>query len=49
MHLVLETHVGFDQPPRALDIDVIEAIDEDIADGRVFEQRLERAEAEDLV
>ena len=33
VRLVLETDVGFDQPPAALDVDVVEAVDHDVADG----------------
>ena len=35
--------------PRALDVDAFVAVDQDVADGRVLEQRLERAEAGHLV
>ena len=33
----------------ALDVDPVEAVDQDIGDGLVFQQRLERAQAKDLV
>ena len=49
VRLVLEPYVGLHQPPAALHVDVIEPVHHDVADGGVLEQRLERAEAEDLV
>ena len=47
--LVLEADVGFHHAAGALDVDVVEAVDHDVADGGILEQRLQRAEAEDLV
>ena len=38
-----------DHTPAALDVDVVEAVDHDVADGRVLQQRLERPQAEHLV
>ena len=49
VRLVAEADVGFDQFAGALDVDVVEAVDQDIADGGIFEQRFERAQAEDFV
>ena len=49
MVLVLEPDIGLDHAAAALDVDVVEAVDHDVADGRVLEQRLERAQAEDFV
>src|SRR5438128_2653714 len=49
MTVVAETGVDALEDALALDEDVIAAIDEDVGDGLVGEQRLERAEAEDLV
>ena len=49
VRLVFEAHVGFHHAARALDVDVVEAVDHDVADGGIFEQRFERAEAEDFV
>ena len=41
--------VGSFEPAVTLDVDQIEAIDEDVRDGRVAQQRFERTEAEELV
>ena len=49
MRLVLEADVGFDQAAAAFDIDVVEAVDHDVADGGIFEELFERAQAEDFV
>ena len=49
VRLILEADVGFDQLAGALDVDVVEAVHHDVADGGVFEQRLQRAQAEDFV
>ncbi len=49
MRLVLETHAGRLQNALPLDIDAFVAVDQDVVDGRVLEQRLERAEAGHLV
>ena len=46
---ILEADVGFDQPSGALDVDVVEAVDQNVADGGVFEKLFERSQAEDLV
>ena len=52
LHQVL---VVFEREPRdfklaaALDVDAVETVDENIGDGRILEQGLERAEAEDFV
>ena len=40
---ILETDIGFHHPPAALDVDVIEAVDQNVADGGIFQQGLERA------
>ena len=49
MGLVLEADIGFDDAAGALDVDVVEAVDHDVADGGVFEERLQGAEAENFV
>ena len=49
VRLVLEADIGFDHAAGALDVDVVEAVDHDVADGRVLEQRLQRTQAEDLI
>jgi hypothetical protein len=49
MLLVLEAHRQRLENAAALDIDAFMAVDQDIADGRVFQQRLERPEARHLV
>ena len=49
VRLILEADVGLHQPPGALDVDVVEAVHHDVADGGILEQRLQRAQAEDLV
>src|SRR5262249_50301369 len=41
--------VGFHNAARALDIDVVEAVDHDVADGGILQQRFERAESEDFI
>ena len=49
MRLVLEAHAARLEQAAALDIDAFVAVDQDVADGRVLEQRLERAEPRHLV
>ena len=49
MGLIFEADVGFDQLAGAFDVDIIEAVDHDVADGGVFEQLFQRAQAEDLI
>ena len=49
MLLVLEAHAGRLEHAAALDIDAFVAVDQDVVDGRVLEQRLERAKAGHLV
>ena len=49
MLLVLEAHAAGLEHAAALDIDAFVAVDQDVADGRVLEQRLERPEAGHLV
>ena len=41
--------VGLFQPAFALDVDLVVAVDQDVRDVGILEQRLERAKAEDLV
>ena len=47
--VVLEGDVGQLQPAFTLDVDLLRAVDHDLGDGLVAQERLERAEAEDLV
>ncbi len=47
--VVFERRAGDFELAGALDVDAVKAVDEDVGDGGVLEQRLERAEAEDLV
>ena len=49
VRLVLEADVGLHQAPAALDVDVVVPVHQDVADGRILEQRLQRAQTEDLV
>ena len=49
VRVVLEAHLGFGELAVALDVDLVEAVDEDIGDGGLLEQRLERAQAEHFV
>ena len=49
MRLVLEAHAGRLEHAVPLDIDAFVAVDQNVVDGRVLEQRLERAEAGHLV
>ena len=49
MPVVLEARAGPLEPALPLDEDVGMAVDQDVGDRRVLEQRLERAEAEQLV
>ena len=49
MARILETDIGFHHPSGALDVDVIETVDQDVADAGVLEQRLERTQAEHFV
>src|SRR5689334_2209374 len=49
MARILETDVGFHHAPGALDVDVIETVDQDVTDAGVLEQRLERTQAEHFV
>jgi len=46
---VLEADVGFLKLAAAFDVDVIETIYQNVADGGVFEQGFQRTEAEDFV
>ena len=47
--VVLEHDVGELEPALALDVDLARAVDHDLADALVAQERLERAEADDLV
>ena len=47
--VVLEDDVGQLELARALDVDLARAVDHDLGDGLVAQERLERAEADDLV
>ena len=49
MRLVLEAHAGRLQYAAPLDIDAFVAVDQDVVDAWVLEQRLERAETRHLV
>ena len=49
VRLILEADVGFHQAAGALDVDVVEAVDHDVADGGVLEQLLQRPQAEDFI
>ena len=49
MVVVAELDVGLLQLAAAFDVDLVRAVDQDIADGRVLEQHFQRAEAERLV
>ena len=42
-------HAGQFEQALALDVDLLVAVDQNVGDGRVLQQRLERAQAEDLV
>ena len=37
------------ESPAPLDVDAVEPVDQDVADGRVLQQRLQRAQAERLI
>src|ERR1039457_5436194 len=47
--VVLEGQAGNFQFAGAFDVDTVEAVDQNVGNGGIFEQRLERAEAEDFV
>ncbi len=47
--VVLEHDVGFFQHAAALDVHHLGGVDQNVADGRVLQQRLQRAQPEDLV
>ena len=47
--VVLEGEVGQLEPAAALDVDLAGPVDHDLGDGLVAQQRLQRAEADDLV
>ena len=47
--VVFERQAGDFELAGALDVDAVEAVDENVGDGRILEQRLERAEAENFV
>ena len=49
MRLIFEADIRFDQAAIAFNVDVVEAVDHDVADCRVFEELFERAQAEDFV
>ncbi len=47
--IVLERQAGEFELAAALDVHPVEAVDQDVGDGGIFEQRFERAEAKDFV
>ncbi len=47
--VVFERQPGDFQFAGALDVDAVEAVDENVGDGRILEERFERAEAENFV
>ena len=47
--IVFERQAGDFQLAGALDVDAVEAVDENVGNGGIFEQRFERAEAENFV
>ena len=49
VRVVLEDDVGLFEHAVPLDVDLIVAVDQDVGDVRVLQQRLERAEPEELV
>ena len=49
VRIVFEGQAGEFELAGALHVDPVEAVDQDVGNGGVFEQRLERAEAEDFV
>ncbi len=49
MLVVAEANIRVFQAAAALDINLVEAVDQNIGDGRVLQQRLQRTEAEGLV
>ena len=49
VRVVAERTSASSSRPAALDVDAVEAVDQDVGDRRVLQQRLERAEAEGLV
>ena len=49
MRVVLEAGVGALQAALAFDVDVGIAVDQDVVDGRVFEERLKRPQAEHFI
>ena len=49
MRLILEAHAGRLEHAAALDVDAFMAVDEDVVDGLVLEQRFERTEAGHLI
>ena len=49
VRVVLESHLGWIQLAFALDVNLARPVDQDVADGVVAQQRLQRAQAEDFV
>ena len=49
MRLVLEAHQGRLEHAAALDVDLLVAVDQNVVDGRILEQRLDRSESHHLV
>ena len=49
VRVVFERQPGQFEFAGAFDVDPVEAVDQNVGDGGIFEQRLERAEAEDFV
>ena len=49
MRIVLEAQTRRFKFSSALHVDPVETIHQDVGDGWIFEQRFQRAEAEDLV
>src|SRR5258708_40043546 len=49
MAVVAESYVDLLQSPSSFDVDEVLIIDEDVRDGVVLQQRLERSQSKDLV
>src|SRR3954465_1133677 len=49
MRLVLEAHRRGLEPAGALDVDALVSVDQDVVDGRVLEQRLDRTQTGHLI
>src|SRR5262249_18551109 len=49
VRLILKPDVGLNDSAAALDVNIVKAVNHNVADGRIFQQRFQRAESKHLV